>query len=109
MRLSLGAYRGIRAGARRAVKDIHMAVGIAAIALNSIACLYGAWCWWRATQSVWFWRLLRTAQAAVVVQVALGGILVLIGHKPPSLHVLYGVLPLLVTLIAESLRAAAAQ
>ncbi|HEY2162200.1 MAG TPA: hypothetical protein VGH24_12905, partial [Solirubrobacteraceae bacterium] len=53
--------------------------------------------------------VLRTAQAAVVVQVALGGILVLTGQKPKGLHVLYGILPLLVTVIAETLRVAAAQ
>jgi hypothetical protein len=84
-------------------------VGVLAISLNAVAGLYGAWCWWRAEPSVWFWRLLRSGQAVVVVQVALGGVLVLIGHKPPGLHVLYGILPLLVSLIAEQLRAAAAQ
>jgi hypothetical protein len=88
---------------------VHMTVGILAITLNAIACLYGAWCWWRARQSAWFWRVLRSAQAVVVVQVALGGILALTGHKPKGLHVLYGVLPLFVTLIAEGLRATAAQ
>jgi hypothetical protein len=89
--------------------DVHLVVGVAAIALNAVACVYGAWCWWRAHAGRWFWRVLRTAQVAVVVQVALGGILVLTGRKPPGLHVLYGVLPLLVTLIAEQLRIAAAQ
>jgi hypothetical protein len=91
------------------VKDVHMVVGIATITLNALACVYGAWCWWRASASKWFWRVLRTAQAAVVIQVALGGVLVLLGHKPTSLHVLYGVLPLLVTVIAEQLRAVSAQ
>ena len=86
-----------------------MVVGIATITLNAIACLYGAWCWWRAQAGRWFWRVLRAAQAAVVVQVALGGILLLTGRKPPGLHVLYGVLPLLVTLIAEQLRVVSAQ
>jgi hypothetical protein len=57
----------------------------------------------------WFWRLLRAAQAMVVVQAALGGVLVLIGHKPRGLHVLYGLLPLAVSLIAETLRASSAQ
>jgi hypothetical protein len=45
----------------------------------------------------------------VVVQVALGGVLVLVGQEPKGLHVLYGVLPLAVSLIAEALRAASAQ
>lgn len=53
--------------------------------------------------------MLRAAQLLVVVQAALGGILVAAGHKPAHLHVLYGVLPLLVAVMAESLRAASAQ
>jgi hypothetical protein len=91
------------------VKDVHLVVGVLAIALNALAALYGAWCWWRAEPSPWFWRLLRTAQAVVVVQLALGGVLVLAGHKPKSLHVLYGVLPVLVSLMAEQLRVSSAQ
>jgi hypothetical protein len=91
------------------VKDVHIVVGVLAIALNAVACLYGAWCWWRAEAGPWFWRVLRSAQLVVVVQVALGGVLALTGRKPSGLHVLYGVLPLLVTLLAEQLRAVAAQ
>jgi hypothetical protein len=45
----------------------------------------------------------------VIVQVALGGILLALGHKASNLHYLYGVLPLLVSLLAEQLRAASAQ
>jgi hypothetical protein len=91
------------------VKDVHLTVGILAIALNAAATVFGAWEWWRGESSRWFWRLLRAGQAAVVVQVALGGILVALGHKPSGLHVLYGVLPLLVALLAEQLRASSAQ
>jgi hypothetical protein len=91
------------------MKTVHIVVGVIAIVLNGGAALYGGWCWWRVWTSRWFWRVLRAGQAAIVVQVALGGILVLIGYKPKGLHVLYGVLPLLVALVAESLRAASAQ
>jgi heme A synthase len=91
------------------MKEVHLAVGVLAITLNAVVAAYGAWDWWRIRASRWFWRLLRLAQGAVVVQVALGGILVLTGHKPKGLHVLYGILPLLVSVIAESLRAATAQ
>jgi hypothetical protein len=91
------------------VKEVHIVVGVAAIALNAAAALLGSWGWWRREQTVWFWRVLRTAQVAVVIQVALGGVLVLTGQKPPSLHVIYGVLPLLLSLIAEQLRGASAQ
>jgi heme A synthase len=86
-----------------------MVVGIAAITVNALVALLGAWQWRQARSSQWFWRGLRTGQVIVVIQVALGGILVAMGRRPPGLHVLYGVLPLLVALIAEQLRAASAQ
>lgn len=91
------------------MKQAALAAEIVAIALMAIACAYGAWCWWRARATAWFWRVMRTAQAAVVVQAAVNGILVLTGPKPKGLHLLYSVVPVLVSLIAESLRAAAAQ
>jgi hypothetical protein len=91
------------------MKDLHIAVGVLAIALNSAAALYGAWCWYRVQQSQWFWRILRAGQVVIVVQAALGGVLVLLGHKPPSLHVIYGLLPLLISFLAEQLRVASAQ
>ena len=91
------------------MKDVTLAAEILAIALNAMACVYGGWSWWRARASAWYWRLLRTAQASVVLQAALNGILELTGPKPKGLHIVYSLVPLLVSLIAESLRAAAAQ
>jgi hypothetical protein len=91
------------------VKDVHLVVGILSIALNVIAAVFGGWCWSRAKPNPWFWRVLRTAQLVVVLEVVLGGVLELIGRKAPSLHVLYGLLPLLVSILAESLRASTAQ
>jgi hypothetical protein len=91
------------------MKEVHVVVGVLAISLNGVAAAFGGWCWWRVRTSAWFWRVLRTGQLVVVIQVALGGVLLLLGHKPPGLHVLYGALPLLVSLIAEQLRGAAAQ
>ena len=89
--------------------QVHLVVGVLTILLTGLAGAWGAWCWWRARSSLWFWRLLRASQVAVVIQAALGGVLVLTGHKPPGLHVLYGVLPLLVSFFAEQLRVSAAQ
>ena len=63
--------------------------------------MWGAWCWWRVSNSRWFWRRLRASQAAIIIQAALGGVLVLMGHKSPGLHTLYGVLPIFVSFIAE--------
>jgi hypothetical protein len=91
------------------MKQVHIVVGVLTIALTGVAGAWGAWCWWRARSSAWFWRLLRASQVAVVIQAALGGVLVLTGHKPPGLHVLYGLLPLLVSFMAEQLRISSAQ
>jgi hypothetical protein len=93
----------------RKVKDVHIAVGVLSIVLMGAVVLYGAWAWWRIQPRPWFWRLLRVAQLVVVVQAALGGILLAMGDKPGHLHILYGLLPLGVSLIAESLRASSAQ
>ena len=54
--------------------------------------------------------LLRTAQVIVVVQVVLGAFLLGSGKKPPdSLHYVYGIAPLVVSLICEAARVAIAQ
>jgi heme A synthase len=91
------------------MKHVHLVVGVCTIASWVVVAVFGGWSWWRVSSGPWFWRLLRFAQAVTIVQVALGGILVASGHKPPGLHVLYGLLPLGVSLIAEALRASSAQ
>jgi hypothetical protein len=91
------------------VKEVHLAVGVLSIALMAAVAVYAAWAWSHVYPRVWFWRLLRIAQLVLIVQVALGGVLILIGDKPGHLHVLYGLLPLLVSLLAEALRASSAQ
>ena len=91
------------------MKPIHMVVGILCIALVGGAGLWGAWCWQRGADSRWFWRALRAGQAAVVVEVVIGGVLLALGKKESSLHLLYGLLPLAVSFVAEQLRIASAQ
>jgi heme A synthase len=89
---------------------VHLVVGCAVILLNLVAFALGGVAWLRDRPSVPFWLLLRAAQAAVFIQVMLGGLLVFTGHKPDdSLHYLYGILPLLVSLIAEAARTGAAE
>jgi hypothetical protein len=88
---------------------VHAVVGFAALGLTAAAALLGAWCWWQVRTTAWFWRALRASQAVIILDVVLGGVDYLVYRKPPGLHVLYGVLPLLVSLIAEQLRIASAQ
>lgn len=88
---------------------VHIGVGIAVIAVNLLAFGLGGWAWLRRRPSVAFWYLLRAAQATVIVQVAVGGVLYLAGSSASDLHYLYGLLPLVVALLAEGVRAGAAE
>jgi hypothetical protein len=88
----------------------HIAVGSALIVLNLLAGAVGGIAWFRQRPSVPFWYLLRGAQAAVFLQVMLGGLLVFTEHKAGNnLHYLYGLLPLVVSFLAEGARAGAAE
>ncbi|HET9719435.1 MAG TPA: hypothetical protein VFP55_05105 [Solirubrobacteraceae bacterium] len=91
------------------MKEVHLVVGVASLVVTGAAALWGGWCWWRWKPGGWFWRLLRAAQATVVLEAAFGGVLVLMHHKAVSLHYIYGVLPILVSFIGEQLRIASAQ
>jgi hypothetical protein len=91
------------------MKAVHIAVGVLALGLCGAAGLLGAWLWWRVKSSRVFWVLLRAGQACVVLEVALGGVLSLLGHHVSGLHILYGVLPLLVSFIGEQLRIVSAE
>jgi hypothetical protein len=88
---------------------VHVALGIAVIAANLVAGGWGGVAWLRDRPSVGFWYALRVAQVAVVLQVGMGGLLLLSGREGNELHMLYGVLPLLVSLLAEAARAGAAE
>jgi hypothetical protein len=91
------------------MKLVHLIVGVLSLVLMGGAGVWGAWCWYRVRHGPWFWRLLRAGQAAVVLEAALGGVLVLMGRKESSLHLIYGLLPLGISFVAEQLRIAAAQ
>ncbi len=89
---------------------VHITVGIAVIATSLVAGVWGGAAWLRDRPSVGFWYALRVEQVAVVLQATLGAILVLSGREAPSgLHYVYGVTPLLISLLAEAARAGAAE
>jgi heme A synthase len=90
--------------------EVHLAVGVALIVLNLAAFAVGGVAWLRSETSVPFWYLLRTAQLAVFAQALLGGLLVFTGHEATAdLHYLYGILPLVVSFLAEGARTGAAE
>ena len=89
---------------------VHLAVGLTVLASNLVAGAWGGLAWLRQEPAVGFWYVLRFAQAAVVLQVILGSVLLLLGRAAPDeLHYLYGVLPLVVSLAAEAIRAGASE
>jgi hypothetical protein len=89
--------------------EVHIVTGIALLAANLVAGIWGGAAWLRRQPALGFWYALRVAQAAVVVQVLLGLGLVFAGREASDLHYLYGALPLLVSLLAEGARAGSAQ
>ena len=88
---------------------VHIVLGVGLIAVNLAAGLWGAWCWWRAEPSRLFWPLLRTGQGLVMVEAVQGAVLLLIGRELPELHLVYGLVPLGVSFLAEQLRLTAAE
>jgi hypothetical protein len=91
------------------VTALHIALGVALIAVNAVAGLYGAWAWWQERPAPGFWPLLRIGQALVMIQVIDGAILLLTGRELPELHLIYGLLPIGVSFFAEQLRITAAE
>ena len=87
----------------------HIVLGVALIAVNAVAGLYGAWAWWQDRTAPVFWPLLRIGQALVMLEALDGAILLVMGKDLPELHLIYGLVPLGVAFIAEQLRLTSAQ
>jgi len=88
---------------------LHLVLGVLVAVLFLLAAALGAWRWWRVEPSPLFWRLLRGAQAVLLVEVVVGGVLLALGHSSPGeLHLVYGLLPVLVSFMAEQLRISSA-
>ena len=88
-----------------------MVVGIAVLVTNLAAAGWGAIGWLRrdARAAIAFWPLLRAAQATVVAEALLGFLLLARGASAPdSLHIAYGIAPLVITVVTEGLRSAVA-
>ena len=88
--------------------EVHLVVGVCLIAANLVAGVWGGYSWLERRPSAGFWYALRIAQATVILQALLGLALAFSGHHADKLHYLYGALPLVVSLLAELVRAGAA-
>jgi hypothetical protein len=86
------------------VTALHVGLGVALIATNLVAGAWGAWCWWRVRDAPGFWPLLRIGQGLVMLQAVDGAVLLAIGRDLPELHLIYGLVPLGVSFVAEQLR-----
>ena len=92
------------------MRIVHLIVGVACLGFTGGASLWGIWAWYRAPQGRLFWRLLRIGQAAIVAEALLGGIYELSpSHRASELHLIYGLVPIAVSFVAEQLRIASAQ
>jgi hypothetical protein len=90
------------------VPEVHLVVGVCLIAANLVAGVWGGLAWLQDRPTVGFWYAVRVAQATVILQAGLGLLLVFTGHHAEQLHILYGVLPLVVSVLAEVVRAGSA-
>jgi hypothetical protein len=88
---------------------LHVALGVGVVAVNLAAGTLGAFAWWRGLTIRRFWPLLRIGQALVAIAALQGAVLQLTGAELPSLHLVYGLVPLGVSFVAEQLRIASAQ
>jgi len=90
------------------VTAVHVALGVAMVAVNLAAGVLGGWQWWRGAPGTLFWPLLRAGQALTVLAAADGLILLALGEELPELHLVYGLTPIGVSFLAEQLRLASA-
>ncbi|HLI58506.1 MAG TPA: hypothetical protein VKV21_02455 [Solirubrobacteraceae bacterium] len=90
------------------MKIVHIVVGSACLAAIAASALVGIWAWYRDPRLRAFWWLLRAAQALLVIEAVLGGIWE-ISRRASGLHLIYGLVPIAVSLVAEQLRLASAQ
>lgn len=89
---------------------MHLVLGLAVTAVFAVVAVLGAWHWYRFQPSRLFWSLLRAGQVLLVLEVLAGGLLLLIGRDVgDDLHLLYGILPLVVSFVAEQLRITSAE
>jgi hypothetical protein len=92
---------------------VHSFLGAVTIFVNAAAAIAGAaiFATRRGGQGVAarvFWTTLRAGQGLVLVDAVIGAALLLDGKDLPRLHLIYGLVPIAVSFVAEQLRLASA-
>jgi len=83
--------------------DVHTTIGAITIAVNAIAALLGLIAFLRSPIRA-FWYFLRAGQILVMLSAVIGAVLLLDGKDLPRLHLIYGLVPIAVSFVAEQLR-----
>ncbi len=83
--------------------DVHTTLGAITIAVNALAAAIGLVGWGIRPVRV-FWYFLRAGQLLVMLEAVTGAALLLDGKDLPRLHLIYGLVPIAVSFVAEQLR-----
>jgi hypothetical protein len=91
------------------VPQVHEVVGFAVVAIFTVGWVWGLGAWIaKRDPGEWFWRWLSVAQVTAGLQAVLGIALLLMGRRiaggsalQNSLHYVYGLLPLLLFVVAH--------
>jgi hypothetical protein len=89
------------------MSDVHTTVGAITIFVNAIAAVIGLIGFLRSPVRA-FWYFLRAGQILVMLSAVIGAALLLEGKDLPRLHLIYGLVPIAVSFVAEQLRLASA-
>ena len=87
--------------------DIHTTLGAITIFVNALAAVIGLIGFVRSPVRA-FWYFLRAGQVLVMADAVIGAALLLDGKDLPRLHLIYGLVPIAVSFVAEQLRLASA-
>ena len=87
----------------------HTLLGGITIGVNWLAGLLGGAAWLSRKRVPGFWAALRTGQALILLDAVTGAALLLDGKDLPRLHLIYGLVPIAVSFVAEQLRLTAAE
>jgi hypothetical protein len=90
------------------MSGFHQALGAVTILVNALAGVLGGIAWLTHRRVPGFWTALRAGQALILIEAVTGAALLLDGKPLPRLHLIYGLMPIAVSFVAEQLRLLAA-